>query len=106
MNLLRLMFFFFSSRRLHTRCALVTGVQTWLFRSKRLYAVPPYTAVTSLDFDDHPFEIPVWEHNCAFCGSSDSYLDELIIDDLGTRRYVCSDTDFCSQRCAEQEAVQ
>src|SRR3546814_2567856 len=26
--------FFFSSRRRHTRCALVTGVQTWLFRSK------------------------------------------------------------------------
>src|SRR3546814_12720263 len=27
------MCFFFSSRRRHTRCALVTGVQTWLFRS-------------------------------------------------------------------------
>src|SRR3546814_12034053 len=27
-------FFFFSSRRRHTRCALVTGVQTWLFRSQ------------------------------------------------------------------------
>src|SRR3546814_3848040 len=26
-------FFFFSSRRRHTRCALGTGVQTWLFRS-------------------------------------------------------------------------
>src|SRR3546814_6950746 len=26
-------YFFFSSRRLHTRCALVTGVQTVLFRS-------------------------------------------------------------------------
>src|SRR3546814_5591182 len=26
-------FFFFASRRRHTRCALVTGVQTWLFRS-------------------------------------------------------------------------
>src|SRR3546814_4366168 len=24
---------YFSSRRRHTRCALVTGVQTWLFRS-------------------------------------------------------------------------
>src|SRR6184192_4851499 len=26
--------FFFSSRRRHTRCRLVTGVQTWLFRSR------------------------------------------------------------------------
>src|SRR3546814_19655756 len=33
-------FFFFSSRRRHTRCALVTGVQTVLFRSvEALYAV-------------------------------------------------------------------
>src|SRR3546814_8509606 len=28
------LFFFFSSRRRHTRCALVTGVQTVLFRSR------------------------------------------------------------------------
>ncbi len=26
-------------------------------REKRIYAVPPYTPVKSLDFDDHPFEI-------------------------------------------------
>src|SRR3546814_9584292 len=29
------MFFFFSSRRRHTRCALVTGVQTCALRSRR-----------------------------------------------------------------------
>lgn len=69
-------------------------------REKRLYAVPPYTTVQSLDFEDHPFELPTWEENCAFCNSSSSYLDELIIDDHGTRQYVCSDTDYCSQRCA------
>ncbi|MGB3289065.1 MAG: alpha-D-ribose 1-methylphosphonate 5-phosphate C-P-lyase PhnJ [Burkholderiaceae bacterium] len=74
-------------------------------REKRLYAVPPYTQVSSLDFEDHPFELPVWEHNCAFCGSGDSYLDELIVDDAGTRRFVCSDTDYCGQRRAEQEAA-
>src|SRR3546814_2071702 len=31
--LFNFLFFFFSSRRRHTRCALVTGVQTLLFRS-------------------------------------------------------------------------
>src|SRR3546814_13049588 len=31
--LLVLCWLFFASRRRHTRCALVTGVQTWLFRS-------------------------------------------------------------------------
>ena len=30
-------------------------------REKRIYAVPPYTPVKSLDFDDHPFEIETWE---------------------------------------------
>src|SRR3546814_5629380 len=34
--LLGLFFFFFSSRRRHTSCSLVTGVQSVLFRSRRL----------------------------------------------------------------------
>jgi len=73
-------------------------------REKRLYALPPYTRVKSLDFEDHPFELPSWDQSCAFCGSTESYLDELIVDDEGTRQFVCSDTDYCSQRCNEQEA--
>lgn len=72
-------------------------------REKRLYALPPYTRVESLDFEDHPFELPRWEESCAFCGSTESYLDELIVDDQGTRQFVCSDTDYCSQRCDHQE---
>jgi alpha-D-ribose 1-methylphosphonate 5-phosphate C-P lyase len=72
-------------------------------REKRLYAVPPYTSVVSLDFEDHPFVLPTWDASCAFCGSGDSYLDELIVDDQGTRQFVCSDTDYCSQRCNQQE---
>ena len=72
-------------------------------REKRLYAVPPYTRVESLDFEDHPFEIQKWEHCCALCGSADSYLDELVIDDQGAKQFVCSDTDYCRQRCTGQE---
>ena len=30
-------------------------------REKRIYAVPPYTEVVSLDFEDHPFEIQHFE---------------------------------------------
>ena len=30
----------------------------------------------------------------ALCGATDSYLDEVLMDDAGTRTYVCSDTDF------------
>jgi alpha-D-ribose 1-methylphosphonate 5-phosphate C-P lyase len=73
-------------------------------REKRLYAIPPYTDVESLAFDDHPFEIQRWEHQCELCGSGESYLDEVIVDDRGTRMFVCSDTDFCGQRRAEVQA--
>jgi alpha-D-ribose 1-methylphosphonate 5-phosphate C-P lyase len=62
------------------------------------FAVPPYTPVKSLDFDDHPFEIETWEQCCALCGSKDSFLDEMIVDDDGQRLFVCSDTDYCGER--------
>jgi alpha-D-ribose 1-methylphosphonate 5-phosphate C-P lyase len=67
-------------------------------REKRIYAIPPYTSVKSLDFEDHPFEIERWEHCCSLCDSRDSFLDEIIIDDEGARDYVCSDTDYCRER--------
>ncbi|WP_110601812.1 MULTISPECIES: alpha-D-ribose 1-methylphosphonate 5-phosphate C-P-lyase PhnJ [Salinicola] len=70
-------------------------------REKRLYAIPPYTRVESLDFEDHPFEIQRWEHACALCGSDHSYLDEVITDDQGGRMFVCSDTDYCQSRRGE-----
>ena len=73
-------------------------------REKRLYAIPPYTRVESLAFEDHPFEIQRWEHPCELCGSGESYLDEVVVDDRGTRMFVCSDTDFCGQRRAEAQA--
>jgi alpha-D-ribose 1-methylphosphonate 5-phosphate C-P lyase len=67
-------------------------------REKRVYAVPPHTSVRSLDFEDHPFKIETWTESCAFCGSRESFLDEVITDDRGTRMYICSDTDFCETR--------
>ena len=73
-------------------------------REKRLYAIPPYTQVESLAFDDHPFEIQRWEHQCALCGSGESYLDEVVVDDCGTRMFVCSDTDYCGEHLAEAAA--
>ncbi|EFW79694.1 Phosphonate metabolism protein PhnJ [Pseudomonas savastanoi pv. glycinea] len=72
-------------------------------REKRLYAVPPFTRVVSLDFEDHPFEVQRWEQSCAICGSHESFLDELILDDAGTQSFVCSDTDYCAQGVKQQE---
>jgi len=66
-------------------------------REKKIYAVPPYTSVQSLDFDDHPF-VPIRAPQaCSACGSTTSYLDEIIADDQGGRIYVCSDTDHCRE---------
>ena len=67
-------------------------------REKRIYAIPPYTAVRSLDFEDHPFEVQRWDHACALCGAVDSFLDEMIVDDAGSRLFVCSDSDYCGER--------
>ena len=67
-------------------------------REKRIYAIPPYTTVKSLDFEDYPFAVQHWDKPCAICGATDSYLDEIITDDEGTRMFVCSDTDYCARR--------
>ena len=67
-------------------------------REKRIYAVPPYTRVKSLDFEDHPFRVEKGAHSCALCGSTGTYLDEIIVDDRGSRLYICSDTDYCDER--------
>jgi alpha-D-ribose 1-methylphosphonate 5-phosphate C-P lyase len=69
-------------------------------REKRIYAIPPHTAVRSLDFEDHPFEIQQWAEVCGFCGAADSYLDEVITDDTGGKLFCCSDTDYCAKRRA------
>jgi alpha-D-ribose 1-methylphosphonate 5-phosphate C-P lyase len=74
-------------------------------REKRIYAVPPYTRVESLAFEDHPFEVQRWSRPCALCGSRESFLDEVVTDDRGGRMFVCSDTDYCAGRRESQEAA-
>jgi len=71
-------------------------------REKRIYAVPPWTPVKSLDFEDHPFTVERWIEACAFCASRESFLDEVIVDDKGGRIFVCSDTDYCARRRGQE----
>ncbi|WP_150462291.1 alpha-D-ribose 1-methylphosphonate 5-phosphate C-P-lyase PhnJ [Nesterenkonia ebinurensis] len=66
-------------------------------REKRIYAVPPYTSVESLGFEDFPFEPQQFDQPCQICGSSGVYLDEVVTDDAGGAMYVCSDTDHCTR---------
>jgi alpha-D-ribose 1-methylphosphonate 5-phosphate C-P lyase len=69
-------------------------------REKRIYAVPPFTRVRSLDFEDHPFRVQSFTAPCALCGAANVFLDEVVTDDKGNRMFVCSDTDFCQGRRA------
>ncbi len=59
---------------------------------------PALHAVVSLDFEDHPFERTKFDATCAFCGATESFLDEVVTDDRGGRMFVCSDTDYCEKR--------
>jgi alpha-D-ribose 1-methylphosphonate 5-phosphate C-P lyase len=70
-------------------------------REKRIYALPPYTRVRPLDFEDHPFNPGRADAACTLCGATDSYLDEIIADDQGAKIFVCSDTDYCDTRRGE-----
>jgi len=70
-------------------------------REKRIYAIPPYTDVVSLDFEDHPFHVQDWgDTACALCGARHVYFDEVITDDSGGRMFCCSDSDYCEKRRA------
>ncbi|MBV7296932.1 alpha-D-ribose 1-methylphosphonate 5-phosphate C-P-lyase PhnJ [Enterovibrio paralichthyis] len=77
-------------------------------REKRIYAIPPYTDVKSLDFEDHPFEVQQWDEPCCICGSTTSFLDEVVTDDKGSRIFICSDTDYCHEQQArnQQQALE
>ncbi|QOG05268.1 alpha-D-ribose 1-methylphosphonate 5-phosphate C-P-lyase PhnJ [Aureimonas sp. OT7] len=69
-------------------------------REKRIYALPPFTRVRSLDFEDHPFTVQKFAGGCALCGATGVYLDEILTSDTGGRMFVCSDTDHCESRIA------
>ena len=65
-------------------------------REKRVYAVPPYTSVRPLEFDDMPFAVEDFSGMvCARCGSSGTFLDEIYDEKSGAPSRVCSDSGFC-----------
>lgn len=68
-------------------------------REKRIYAIPPFTEVIPLQFDDYPFTVEKTEgKSCRLCGSSDSYLESTVDPKSGERAYQCSDTSYCRKR--------
>jgi alpha-D-ribose 1-methylphosphonate 5-phosphate C-P lyase len=68
-------------------------------REKKIYAVPPYTEVVSLDFEDFPFRVENVEgRRCRLCGATGVYFDELQDGDTGETYYQCNDTANCLAR--------
>ena len=68
-------------------------------REKRIYAVPPYTQVSPLDFDDHPFVKEDFSGlSCELCGATDVFMDELVDEETGETHHRCNDTDHCASR--------
>lgn len=65
-------------------------------REATVYAVPPYTGVRPIAFDDRPFETERFAEPCSLCGSARSYRDEVVLE--GRAELVCSDTDWCRRR--------
>lgn len=67
-------------------------------REKKIYAIPPHTAVKSLAFDDVPFEKESFKgKKCRLCGSDNTYLDEMFDAETGEKFYQCSDTSYCKE---------
>lgn len=68
-------------------------------REKKVYAVPPYTKVVSLAFDDYEFRTENFDGlSCRLCGATDVFLDELIDEQSGTTVHQCNDTGHCLSR--------
>lgn len=67
-------------------------------REKRIYAVPPHTEVEPLSFEDFSFRVEAFHgRRCDRCGSTGTFLDEVVDDDTGKRIYTCSDTAYCDK---------
>ncbi|RFU68997.1 carbon-phosphorus lyase complex subunit PhnJ [Peribacillus saganii] len=72
-------------------------------REKKIYAVPPYTKVVSLAFDDYPFEVESFEDNhCKQCGAAGVFMDEIYDDETETTYFQCNDTSYCVARLNHQ----
>ena len=65
-------------------------------REKKVYAVPPYTQVHSLAFEDYPFQVEDFkDKSCKLCGRTGVYMDEVIDEKTGETCYLCNDSSFC-----------
>jgi alpha-D-ribose 1-methylphosphonate 5-phosphate C-P lyase len=68
-------------------------------RDKKFYALPPYTKVESLGFEDRPFRVEDMSGRvCRLCGATDVFMDEFFDSATGEKMYQCSDSGYCGKR--------
>ena len=74
-------------------------------REKRIYAIPPHTLVEPLEFEDFRFRVEDFSgRSCMRCGADNTYLNE-ILDGVGGKTYICSDSSNCDKIKASKEGV-
>ncbi|MGL4607741.1 MAG: alpha-D-ribose 1-methylphosphonate 5-phosphate C-P-lyase PhnJ [Eubacteriaceae bacterium] len=85
----------FDNEKLHqSQCLYLFGAG----REKKIYAIPPYTEVISLAFEDVPFQKESFVgKKCRLCGSETTYLDEIFDNMTGEIFYQCSDSAYCQE---------
>lgn len=67
-------------------------------REKKIYALPPYTKVEPLKFDDKEFMVETFQNKiCMRCGAKDVFMDE-VYDDNGNAVFYCNDTSYCDKQ--------
>lgn len=65
-------------------------------RERRVYALPAYSRVENLAFEDVDCVPPKVRGHCLICGSNSHYLDN--IGSRAVPQWVCSDSEACSSR--------
>ena len=75
-------------------------------REKKIYAVPPYTSVESLAFEDVPFQAESFPGvSCRFCGAKGVFMDEIFDEGSGKTVYQCNDTSYCRGRREDRDEI-
>ncbi|OCS85199.1 alpha-D-ribose 1-methylphosphonate 5-phosphate C-P-lyase PhnJ [Caryophanon tenue] len=93
----------YDNPRLHNSDALIL---LGAGREKKIYAVPPYTHVASLAFEDYPFVVEKFEGKaCRETGLTDVFLDELVDEETGETYYMCNDTSYMYEKLQQKVAV-
>jgi alpha-D-ribose 1-methylphosphonate 5-phosphate C-P lyase len=72
-------------------------------REKRLYAVPPYTDVRSIEFNDIRFRVEDQSGRvCEYTGAREKYMNEIPQPD-GSSRFHLSDSSYAAKLRAQQQ---